>query len=214
MPFRRCGPQRRIVSPMTTVTPRLTLADNLPAVRWRDTALVIGGVLLTAAAAQVSIPLGFTPVPVTGQTMAVLLVGATLGARRAVATQAMYWVVGAAGLPFFADGQGGWSVATGTTFGYFVGFVLAAGLVGLLAERGQDRNLLTSFPAMLAGSVVIYACGVAWLAWSLGLPLYAADATDAFTLGLAPFIIGDLVKLVVAAALTPAAWGLVNRFRD
>jgi len=199
---------------MTTVTPRLTLADNIPAVRWRDTALVVSGVLLTAAAAQVSIPLGFTPVPVTGQTLAVLLLGATLGAKRAVLSQALYWMAGAAGLPFFADGSGGWSAATGTTFGYFVGFVLAAALVGRLAERGQDRSLLTSFTAMVAGTVVIYAAGVSWLAYSLSLPLYSADTTDAFTLGLAPFIVGDLIKLVLAAALTPAVWALLNRTRD
>ena len=196
---------------MTTVTPPVTLADTLPAVRWRDAALVGGGVLLTAAAAQVSIPLGFTPVPVTGQTLAVLLIGATLGAKRAVLSQALYWLLGAAGLPFYSGGDGGWEAATGATFGYFVGFVLAAALVGRLAERGQDRSLLTSFTAMLAGTAVIYACGVSWLAYSLGVPFYTGDGSDAFTMGLAPFIVGDLIKLVLAAALTPAVWALLRR---
>jgi biotin transport system substrate-specific component len=196
---------------MTTVTPPVTLADTIPAVRWRDAALVGGGVLLTAAAAQVSIPLGFTPVPVTGQTLAVLLIGATLGAKRAVLSQALYWMLGAAGLPFYSGGDGGWEAATGATFGYFVGFVLAAALVGKLAERGQDRSLLTSFTAMLAGTAVIYACGVSWLAYSLGVPFYTGDGSDAFTMGLAPFIVGDLIKLVLAAALTPAVWALLRR---
>lgn len=198
-------------APMTTTTPPITLADTLPAVRWRNAALVVGGALLTAAAAQVSLPLGFTPVPVTGQTLAVLLVGATLGARRAVASQVLYWVLGAIGLPFYSAGAGGWEVAVGSTFGYFVGFVLAAGLVGHLAERGQDRSLVTSVTAMLAGTVVIYLCGVSWLAFSLGVPLYDGTGKDAFTLGLAPFIVGDLLKLVIAAALTPAAWAWLER---
>lgn len=196
---------------MTTVTPPLTLADTLPAVRWRNVALVLGGALLTAGAAQVSLPLGFTPVPVTGQTLAVLLVGATLGARRAVASQALYWVLGAVGLPFYSAGAGGWEAATGSTFGYFVGFVLAAGLVGHLAERGQDRSLVTSATSMLAGTAVIYLCGVSWLAYSLGIPLFDGSGKDAFSLGLAPFIVGDLLKLVVAAALTPAAWAWLGR---
>lgn len=196
---------------MTTVTPPLTLADTLPAVRWRDAALVAGGVLLTAGAAQISIPLGFTPVPVTGQTLAVLLIGATLGAKRAVLSQALYWMLGAAGLPFFAAGDGGWAAATGSTFGYFVGFVLAAALVGRLAERGQDRSLLTSFTAMLAGTAIIYVTGVSWLAWHLSVPFYDGNGTDAFTYGLAPFIVGDMIKLVVAASLTPAVWALLRR---
>jgi len=196
---------------MTTVTPPLTLADTLPAVRWRDAALVGGGALFTAAAAQLSIPLGFTPVPVTGQTLAVLLIGATLGAKRAVLSQALYWMLGAVGLPFYASGDGGWEAATGSTFGYFVGFVLAAGLVGRLAERGQDRSLLTSFTAMLAGTAIIYAAGVSWLSWHLSVPFYSGDGADAFTYGLAPFIVGDMVKLVIAAALTPAVWALLRR---
>ncbi len=196
---------------MTTTTPPMTLADTLPAVRWRDAALVLGGALLTAAAAQISIPLGFTPVPVTGQTLAVLLVGATLGVRRAVASQVLYWVLGAVGFPFYSAGEGGWEAATGSTFGYFVGFVLAAALVGHLAERGQDRSFVTSATAMLAGTVVIYLCGVSWLAYSLGVPFYSGSGEDAFTYGLAPFIVGDLIELAVAAALTPMAWAWLRR---
>jgi biotin transport system substrate-specific component len=196
---------------MTTAAAPITLADTLPQVRYRDAALVLGGALLTAGMAQISVPLGFTPVPVTGQTLAVLLVGATLGAKRAVLSQGLYWLLGMIGLPFYAGGESGWEAATGATFGYFVGFVLAAALVGRLAEQGQDRSFLTSFTAMLAGSVIIYASGVAWLSIHLDVPFYSGDGKDAFTYGLAPFIAGDVLKLVIAAALTPAVWALLRR---
>lgn len=196
---------------MQTLSRPATLADAVPAVRFRSASLVVGGALLTAAAAQVSIPLGFTPVPVTGQTFAVLLVSAALGWRLAVSSQALYWVMGAVGMPFYSGATGGWRVATGSTFGYFVGFACAAALVGHLAERGQDRSFVTSFTAMSAGTVVIYACGVTWLAHHLGVPLYSGDGKDAFTYGLAPFIIGDLVKMLCAAALTPTAWWALSR---
>lgn len=199
---------------MTTLAAPVTLADALPAVRFRDAGLVLGGALLTAVLAQVSIPLGFTPVPLTGQTFAVLLVGAALGWKRAVASQGLYWALGAVGLPFYAGAEGGWEAATGSTLGYLVGFVVAAGVVGLLAQRGQDRTFATSLPAMLLGSVVIYAFGVSWLAYHLGVPFYAGNGEDAFTYGLLPFIAGDLLKLVLAAALTPAAWRLVQRSRQ
>jgi biotin transport system substrate-specific component len=196
---------------MTTAAAPITLADTLPRVWFRDAALVVGGALLTAGMAQISVPLGFTPVPVTGQTMAVLLVGATLGARRAVLSQGLYWILGMIGLPFYAGGDSGWEAATGSTFGYFVGFVLAAGLVGTLAERGQDRSFLTSFTAMLAGSAIIYATGVSWLAAHLDVAFYSGDGKDAFTYGLAPFLVGDLLKLLLAAALTPTVWALLRR---
>ena len=196
---------------MSTIAVPLTLADVLPITRWRTATIVIGAALFTAVAAQVRIPLGFTPVPLTGQTFAVLLVGAALGSRRAAASQALYWAMAAVGLPVFSDLRGGWEVATGATAGYVVGFVIAAALVGALAERGQDRSFATSVPTMLLGSVVIYTTGVLWLARSLDLPLYDAAGRDAFTLGLTPFIVGDLMKVVLAAALTPAAWALVQR---
>jgi biotin transport system substrate-specific component len=199
---------------MTTVPAPITLADALPAVRLRSAVLVVGAALLTAAAAQISIPLGFTPVPITGQTFAVLLTAAALGSRLGVASQGLYWLLGAVGLPFYAEGAGGWTAATGATMGYFVGFVLAAAFVGHLAERGQDRNVSTSIPAMLAGTAIIYAAGVSWLAHSLDVPFYAGDGADAFTYGLAPFIPGDIVKLVLAAVITPAAWRALQRAQD
>lgn len=194
-----------------TLAPR-TLADALPIGRVRVPVLVVGGALLTALAAQVSIPLGFTPVPLTGQTFAVLIVATALGSRLSVASQALYWLAGAVGLPFYAGGGSGWSAATGSTLGYFVGFLFASAFVGFLAERGQDRRFSTSVTAMLAGTAVIYACGVSWLAWHLDIPFYAGDGKDAFTYGLAPFIPGDILKLLFAAALTPALWGVVSRF--
>lgn len=174
--------------------------------RARTAALVVGGALLTAAAAQLTIRLPFTPVPITGQTFAVLLVGGALGMRRGSASLLLYVALGAAGLPFYAEGEGGWTAATGSTAGYLVGFVLAAALVGRLAERGQDRRMDTSVPAMLAGTALIYLCGVTWLAHSLGV-----DSTTAMEYGLTPFVIGDLLKLALAGAALPAAWRLVGR---
>lgn len=185
---------------------RATLADLLPRTRARTVALVVGFALLTAAAAQVTIPLPWTPVPVTGQTFAVLLAGATLGWRAGGASQLLYVALGAVGLPFYADGAGGWQVATGATGGYLVGFVVAAALVGLLAEHGQDRTVLTSVPAMLAGTAVIYLFGVTWLAAVLDV-----DATTAMTKGLLPFLIGDAIKLVAAGLVLPAAWRVAGR---
>ena len=190
-------------APSASTTP-LTLADVLPRTRLRTLALVIGFALLTALAAQVSIPLSWTPVPLTGTTFAVLLAGATLGWRAGGASQLLYVALGAIGLPFYQGGESGWAYATGATGGYLVGFVLAAALVGLLAERHQDRSLLTSVPAMLAGTAVIYLFGVTWLGHVLD-----AGATTALEKGLLPFVIGDSLKLLAAGTLLPLAWRLV-----
>lgn len=189
---------------------RLWRTDGARPTLARDAVLVAGAALLTAALAQFELHLGFTPVPITGQTLGVLLAGGALGARRGGASQLLYWALGLTGLPFYSGGQGGWSSGTGTTLGYFVGFVLAAALVGRLAERRQDRTLSTSLAAMALGSVVIYACGAAWLAHDLGIPV-ATGETNAIALGVTPFLVGDLVKLLVAGALLPAAWQLVDR---
>ncbi len=189
-----------------------TLLDLLERSRVRDAVAVVGFALLTAVAAQITIPLGFTPVPLTGQTFAVLLAGGVLGSRRGALSMGLYVLLGAVGLPFYADGEGGWTAATGATAGYLVGFVLAAFVVGLLAERGQDRRLSTSIPALLAGSAVIYACGAGWLAYHLGLPLTAAAGEpSAISLGVAPFLVGDVMKALLAGALLPATWALVDR---
>jgi len=195
---------------MTAITTRLTLADSLSLTssRLRTALLVAGAVLLTAAAAQISFVLPWTPVPVTGQTFAVLLTSAALGMRLGAASQFIYIGLGAIGLPFYADAQGGWTAATGATAGYLIGFVLAAALIGRLAEDHQDRALITSIPAMLAGTAIIYACGATWLAHNLNV-----SAAKAVELGVAPFLIGDTVKLVAAGALVPATWRLISRTR-
>jgi len=198
---------------MHTMTAPRTLGATLPAVWWRSAALVLGGALLTAVAAQISIPLSFTPVPLTGQTFAVLLVGTALGARLGILSQLLYLALGLV-FPFYSGGASGWDVLTGATLGYFVGFVVAAGFVGFLAERGQDRKFATSVTAMLAGSAIIYVFGVTWLAFHLDIPFYSGDGQDAFTFGLAPFIVGDIIKLLLAAGITPLAWRAVDRFRN
>jgi biotin transport system substrate-specific component len=187
----------------------------------RDGALVAGFAVLTALFARIKIDLGFTPVPITGQTFAVLLAGAALGWRRGALSQAVYWVAGVfMPVAWYADDDSGtsihagWKVATGATAGYLAGFVLAAALVGYLAERKQDRDFATSVPAMLAGTAVIYACGVIWLAHWLNIPVSPTGTGEdnAISLGLTPFLVGDTVKLLLAGALTPIAWQAVERF--
>ena len=158
---------------------------------------------LTALLAQVRIPLGFTPVPVTGQTFAVLLAGAALGARLGAGSQLIYLAAGLVGFPVFTGGGSGFEYFTGATSGYLVGFVLAAALVGRLAERGQDRKVNTAVTAFLAGSAVIYVCG------ALGLMITASmDVTTAIAQGITPFVFGDLLKAVAAGLTLPLAWKL------
>jgi biotin transport system substrate-specific component len=167
--------------------------------------LVVGFALLTALAARIVIPLWFTPVPITGQTFAVLLAGAVLGSQAGAASQLLYVGMGAVGLPVYAGGAGGWSYVTGPTFGYLVGFVAAAWLVGYLAERRHDRNVLTSVSAFVTGNAVIYALGVGWLMVSLSWSL-----DEALLKGMVPFIVGDLLKILLASALLPTAWKLLG----
>jgi biotin transport system substrate-specific component len=181
----------------------LVLADLLPGTLVRDVALVVGAACFVGLLAQISLHLSFTPVPITGQTLGVLLAGTALGWRRAAAAMALYAVAGVAGVPWFAGHTSGYASAS---FGYVLGFFLAATLCGYLAERGADRSVLKSVPAMLAGEVVIYAVGMTWLALDLHL---GASATIAD--GLTPFLIGDAVKAAIAAGLLPAAWALVGR---
>jgi biotin transport system substrate-specific component len=173
----------------------------------RDVTLVVGGALFTALCAQIVIHLGFTPIPITGQTFAVLAVGGALGSRRAIASQALYWLLGAIGLPFYADATGGWSSATGSSFGYFIGFVVAAGIVGWYADHRNDRNFVMSLSAMALSTAVIYFFGALWLAHSIGVPVASGDS-NAISLGVAPFLAGDAVKLVLAALVSPIGWAL------
>ena len=209
---------------MTTTMPsvRRTMADILPrpstpAMRLaRDCVLVFGFAAFTALLAQLRITLGFTPVPITGQTLGVLLAGSILGWHRGALSMAAYWALGIVmPIAWYADDatgasvRDGWNVATGTTAGYLFGFVVAAAVVGYLSERKQDRELPTSIPAMLAGTAVVYACGVTWLAHDLGVPIANGDQ-NAIELGLTPFVVGDLIKLLIAGAATPAAWTLLS----
>jgi biotin transport system substrate-specific component len=181
----------------------LVLADLLPGALVRDVLLVAGAAGLTGLLAQVSFPLSFTPVPVTGQTLAVLLSGAALGWLRGTAAMLVYALAGVAGVPWFAGHSSGYASAS---FGYIVGFVVCAALCGFLAGRRADRRLLTSVPAMLAGEVALYAFGLTWLA----IDLHTGPA-ETISLGLTPFLIGDAIKAAIAAALLPAAWTLTRR---
>lgn len=170
--------------------------------------LVVGAAALTALAAQWRVILPFTPVPITGQTFAVLLTAAALGWRLGAAGQALYLVVGALGAPVFTESSGGWEVVTGATGGYLVGFVFAAGLVGWMAQAGHDRSFPTTFTAFLAGSAVIYSFGVAGLMAATGWPL-----VEAVEKGLAPFLLGDIIKASAAGILLPGAWRLLGERR-
>lgn len=175
----------------------------------RDTALVVLGSLLVAACAQISIPLPFTPVPITGQTFAVLLVGAALGSKRGFASLVLYALEGALGLPFFAGGAAGLiNHDTGmlvASAGYIFGFIVAAYVIGLLAERGLDRSFRTSLLPFLAGTLIIYFFGAIGL-----MALLKWTVQDAYAKGIAPFLIGDAIKLVLAGVTLPAAWKLVK----
>jgi biotin transport system substrate-specific component len=187
--------------------PGAVLADLLPAVgrtrgRIRDAALVVGGAAFTGLAAQLAVHVPGSPVPVTGQTLAALLVGTALGTRRGVVSLALYLLAGIAGLPWFAAGTSG----LGATFGYVVGFVVAGALVGELARRGADRSPLRTAVAMVLGNLAIYAVGVPYLAVSLHVGL-----AEAASLGLYPYLLGDAVKIALAMGLLPAAWKLAGR---
>jgi biotin transport system substrate-specific component len=173
-----------------------------------DVLLVLAGTGFVALAAQVSFELPFTPVPITGQTFAVVLVGASLGALLGLASLGLYLFVGALGAPVYAEGEGGWAVLTGPTGGYIVGFCCAAALVGWMAQRRWDRRFNSSVAAMLTGNVVIYLFGLPWLAREIG-----TSFEGTLEAGLYPFVVGDLLKLYLAGALLPSTWKLVERLR-
>jgi biotin transport system substrate-specific component len=178
-------------------------------------ACAVAGSALIGGLAQISFHLGFTPVPITGQTLGVLLVGAAYGPELGAATVLLYLVEAVAGMPVLAANTDG-SHFTGLqvlgltlgTGGYLWGFVLAAGLVGWLSRRRWDRSFRTAVSAMLLGEIVIFSVGVPWLIASIHVPL-----EKGLEFGLYPFIVGDVVKLLLAAGLLPTAWGLLKRFR-
>ncbi|MEV6692803.1 biotin transporter BioY [Micromonospora sp. NPDC051196] len=188
-----------------TLAPTLVRRSGLVA----EMTLVLTGVLLLALSAQVVIPLWFTPVPLTGQTFAVLLVGGAFGAMRGLLTFTLYLAVGAAGAPVFSEGASGWQALLGPTGGYLVGMLLAVGIVGATAERGWDRHVLPSTVAMVAGNAVIYLLGLIWLGIYLG-----TNVAETLTLGAAPFIVGDLLKIALAAVALPTAWSVIARLRS
>jgi biotin transport system substrate-specific component len=186
----------------------LVLADLVPAVRARDAGLVALGVLFTALLAQVAVPVPGSPVPITGQTLAVVLTAASLGPLRGTAVQALYILAALVGLPFYSEASGGYEVVFGATGGYVIGFIPAAYLIGLAAEHGADRNLLKSVPLFLAGQAVIFAVGVPWLAASTG-----ESFSWALENGFYPFILGGVVKAAIAAVVLGGAWQVVRRSR-
>jgi biotin transport system substrate-specific component len=192
----------------------VTIADFLVPVRvgervspvLRNALLMVAGAVLIYLTARISITIPGNPVPYTLQNFGILVVGGALGMRRGGLATLLYVGLGLIGLPFFAEGKGGLTVIWGATGGYLVGFVLAAALVGRLAELGWDRRIGGAIGATLLGTIVIYAVGVPWLAVTTGM-----SAADAIATGLTPFLVVDAVKLLAAAALFPVAWWVVGR---
>jgi len=195
--------KEKVMSTAATLPSHPVLADLIPGSRVRDVVLIVAGAALTGLAAQVSILTSLSPVPFTLQTLAALLVGASLGSARGMASMGLYALVGVLGVPWFAAHTSGFS---SVSFGYIIGFILAAGLVGELAKRGADRHILGTVALMVFGNVLIYAVGTTWLAVNLHL-----GAGTAIGLGVRPFLISDALKIVVAAIALPGTWKLVKR---
>ncbi len=193
---------------MQTTHPKTISAVVVPRNAAATLALMVGFAMLTALAAQIRIPVPGTPVPITGQTFAVLIAGAALGSWAGAGSQMIYVTMGLVGLPVFAGGNGGIDYATGATLGYLVGFIAAAWVIGRLSERGQDRNVWSAIPAFLTGNAVIYLFGVTWLWWSVDA---IATLQEAIVAGFVPFVVGDLLKVALAGVLLPVAWRLVRR---
>jgi len=193
---------------MTTLAPplrRTVLADRVfPRTLVMDIVLVVAGAALVTVLAQVAIPLW--PVPITGQTLAVLLVGSTLGWARGAISMVLYAVLGLVGVPVYSDGSHGAGVLFGATGGYIVGFIVSAALVGWLAERQWDRKILKAIVTFVAGSVVVFAIGLPWLAVVLH-----TDLPTTLQYGLYPFILGGIIKAAIAAGLLPLAWWGADR---
>ena len=190
----------------STLRAPVVLGDVVPGDRVRDAVLVLGGAALTALMAQIAIDVPPSPVPITGQTLAVGLVGATLGAKRGATSMALYAFLGLF-LPVFSEGSSGWHVIWGATGGYILGFIVAAYAIGWLAERGADRKVVTAFAAFVVGQLIIFAFGLAGLKISV-------EESWGWTIhnGFSIFIVGGLVKAAIGAAVLPSAWNLVRRF--
>jgi biotin transport system substrate-specific component len=178
----------------------------VPRSKVNDVALILSGAVLTAYAAQLVIPMW--PVPITAQTLAVLLVGSVLGATRGAISLVTYFSMGALGLPVFSAAT---SISFGPTFGYLVGFVAAAAVVGYLSERGWHKTVAGVLASFAIANTVIYLFGLPWLAFALGNLGAANDLASVAAAGLAPFIIGDVLKMLLAAALLPLAWKFLGK---
>jgi biotin transport system substrate-specific component len=174
------------------------LADIVPRTWWREATVVVGGAMFVGLSAQIAIPLPFTPVPLTLQTFAVLLTAAALGSVRGVLAMLVYALAGVIGVPWFAEGSSGFSAPS---FGYIIGFIVAAAVVGRIAESGATRSVSRTAMLMIVGQAIIYAFGVVWLALAIDTSL-----ANALSLGLIPFLFGDAIKIAAAAGLLPLAW--------
>jgi biotin transport system substrate-specific component len=185
------------------LTTRTNLIDRvIPRSFATDVALILGGAVLTAIAAQIAIPMW--PVPITGQTFAVLLVGAVLGASRGAISMIAYFCLGAAGLPVFTGAVSG--ITFGTTFGYLVGFIAAAAVVGWLGQLGWQKKVSGVLASFVIGNAVIYLFGLPWLAFALSNLGFSSDLGAVLAAGLVPFLLGDAIKMALAAAALPLAW--------
>lgn len=188
---------------MTTTT--VSIYSRIkPSSIWLELPLLAAFNLILVASAYLSIPLPFSPVPITGQTFAVMLIGMALGRTRGASVVLAYLVEGACGLPVFAGGAAGLTALVGPTGGYLTGFVIAAWATGFLADHGWDRNYLLSVLAMLIGHAIVFASGLAWL-------YRFVPGDQLIAMGLSPFIIGTVIKIVVAAGILPAIWKFSSR---
>ena len=191
---------------LTAPQPRV-LADVVGRTWIRQLAVIAGGAAFVGLSAQIAFYLPWNPaVPLTLQTFAVILTAGALGSLRGVAAMAIYALLGSIGLPWFAQGSSGFG---GPAFGYIIGFIIAAFVVGRIAESGVTRSFGRSVGLMVLGSVIIYAIGATWLKYSLGVPWFGADSAWAY--GVKDFIIGDVIKLLAAAGLLPLAWKALNK---
>lgn len=193
---------------MVAIARPVVFSDVFPKIKARNYVLVIGFAALTALLAQVKIDLGFTPIPITGQTLGALLAGAALGMRLGALSQALYVGLGLF-LPIYAGDKelsSGLDVVTGHTGGYLIGLILAAAVVGKLAERSQDRSFITSIPAMITGSAIVYVIGATYFA-----AVDHISVQKAIELGVTPFLIGDTFKSLIAGALLPVTWHFINK---
>ncbi|HTT59756.1 MAG TPA: biotin transporter BioY [Acidimicrobiales bacterium] len=191
------------MSSIALAPPRRVLADLVSRSAVAELTLIVGGAVLMGALAQISIHLSFTPVPVTGQTLGVMLVGTSLGWRRALAAMGLYVGAGLIGVPWFAGHASGY---VGASFGYLIGFVVAGAALGWVASRGADRRIDRAFVAMAVGDAIVFLFGVTWLKYDLNV-----SVSSAFALGFTPFLWGELIKAGIAGVALPSTWRLVDR---